>query len=107
MGGAGGVADAMRDSRDSLRSRCERDLRDELTQRSSSSMSERSSAAAAAAAAAAAVAAAGGNVNAAAVALGLTTPTGGERSPSVGSASAAAAYVNQICMDCSSIWPSN
>ncbi|XP_037955676.1 sex determination protein fruitless-like isoform X4 [Teleopsis dalmanni] len=73
--------------RDSLRGR---DLRDELhSHRSSSSLSERS--VAAAAAAAAAVAAAGNNAslqNAAAVALGLS-----ERSPSVGSASAAAAAV--------------
>ncbi|EDW24814.1 GL23182 [Drosophila persimilis] len=65
-GGGLGVGDGVRDSRDSLRSRCERDLRDELSQRSSS-------------------------VNAAAAALGLTTPSAGERSPSVGSASAAAA----------------
>ncbi|XP_030369359.1 sex determination protein fruitless isoform X1 [Scaptodrosophila lebanonensis] len=93
VGGGGiGGGDTVRESRESLRSRCERELRDELTaaahsQRSSSSLSERSSAAAAVAAAA--VAAAGGNVNAAAVALGLA-PSAGERSPSVGSASAAA-----------------
>ncbi|XP_034489010.1 sex determination protein fruitless isoform X4 [Drosophila innubila] len=88
----GGLGADVRDSRDSLRSRCERDLRDDLQRSSSSSLSlsERSSAAAAAAAAAAAVAAAGGNVNAAVAALGLTT-SAGERSPSVGSASAAAA----------------
>ncbi|XP_017846917.1 sex determination protein fruitless isoform X4 [Drosophila busckii] len=87
----GGMSADVRDSRDSLRSRCERDLRDDLQRSSSSlSLSERSSAAAAAAAAAAAVAAAGGNVNAAVAALGLTTGAS-ERSPSVGSASAAAA----------------
>ncbi|KRG00062.1 uncharacterized protein Dwil_GK14172 [Drosophila willistoni] len=90
-GGGGGSGADLRDSRDSLRSRCDRDVRDEMTQRSSSSLSERSSAAAAAAAA---VAAAGGNVNAAAAALGLTTSSSaGDRSPCLGSASAAAAAV--------------
>lgn len=92
IGGGGSMGMRVdRESRDRVRS----DLRDDLhSHRSSSSMSERSSAAAAAAAAAAAVAAASSNPSlqsAAAAALGLAAP--GERSPSVGSASAAAAAV--------------